>query len=104
MLTSFVKAPFFCRKIKSNQQIVSGISGLDHLHEMTKSSIEVSNKDMSAPSGCFNERLNYDHPKELIHEEMSHHHLMQGPFQLQVYLEKSKQEYLSFIHQMRVIF
>ena len=32
------------------------------------------------------------------------HHLMQGPFQLQLHLEKSEQEYLSFIHQMRVIF
>ena len=69
---------------------------------MTKSNIEASNKDISAPSGCVNERLNCDHPKELVHEEMSHH-LMQGPFRLQLHLEKSEQEYLSFIHQMRVI-
>ena len=71
---------------------------------MTKNSHEESNKDKSAPSGCVNERLNYDHPKELIHEEISHHDLMRGPFQLQVYLEKSKKQYLNFIYQMRVIF
>ena len=68
---------------------------------MTKNSLEESNKDKSAPSGCVNERLNYDHPKELIHEEISHHHVMQGPFQLQVYFEKWKQQNLSFIHQMQ---
>ena len=51
------------------------------------SSIEASNKDVSAPSGCVNERLNRDHPKELVHEELKHH-LMQGddgkpiPFQV----------------------
>ena len=58
-------------------------------------------------SGCVNERLNRDHPKELVHEELKHH-LMQGddgkpiPFQLQVHLEKIKRQYLSFIRQMQV--
>lgn len=97
---------FGSRKKKSNAQIASGISGLDLLHETTMNSIEASNKDVSAPTGCVNERLNRDHPKELVHEELKHH-LMQGddgkpiPFQLQVHLEKIKRQYLSFIRQMQ---
>ena len=42
---------FGSRKKKSNAQIASGISGLELLHETTMSSIEASNKDVSAPSG-----------------------------------------------------
>ena len=47
------------------------------MHEMTKNNLLESNKDKSAPSGCVNERLNFDNPKELVHEEISHQHLMQ---------------------------
>ena len=48
-LTSFFI--FIFSKKKSNAQIASGISGLELLHETTMSSIEASNKDVSAPSG-----------------------------------------------------
>ena len=69
--------------------------------------LDASNKDVSAPQGCVNERLNKDHPKELNHEELSQS-LMQGddgkpiPFQLQVHLDKLKRQYLTFIRQMQV--
>ena len=66
-----------------------------------------SNKDVSAPAGCVNERLNSDHPKELVHEELSASLVADDdgkpiPFQLQVHLDKLKRQYLSFIRHMQV--
>ena len=56
---------------KKNAQIAARISGLDLLHDTTMSNIDDSNKDVSAPTGCVNERLNKDHPKQLVHEELT---------------------------------
>ena len=66
-----------------------------------------SNKDVSAPAGCVNERLNSDHPRELVHEELSASLVADDegkpiPFQLQVHLDKLKRQYLSFIKHMQV--
>ena len=71
--------------------------------------ISASNKDVSAPQGCVNERLNSDHPKELVHEELSATLAADEdgkpiPFQLQVHLDKLKRQYLNFIRHMQVSF
>ena len=55
----------------------------------------------------MNERLNSDHPKELVHEELSASLVADDdgkpiPFQLQVHLDKLKRQYLSFIRHMQV--
>jgi hypothetical protein len=73
------------------------------------SNISASNKDVSAPQGCVNERLNSDHPKELVHEELSATLAADEdgkpiPFQLQVHLDKLKRQYLNFIRHMQVSF
>ena len=92
---------------KRNAQIASRIDGLDLLHDTTMGCIEASNKDVSAPTGCVNERLNRDHPQELVHEELTTS-LLTGddgkpiPFQLQVHLDKLKRQYLNYIREMQV--
>ncbi len=69
--------------------------------------LSASNQDVSAPTGCVNERLNKDHPLSLTHEELPTS-LNKGedgkpiPFQLAVHLEKIKKQYLSFIRHMQV--
>lgn len=91
---------------KKNAQIAARISGLDLLHDTTMSNIDDSNKDVSAPTGCVNERLNKDHPRQLVHEELTTS-LVAGedgkpiPFQLQVYLDKVKKQYLSFMRHIQ---
>ena len=55
----------------------------------------------------MNERLNNDHPKELVHEELSATLAADDdgkpiPFQLQVHLDKLKKQYLKFIRHMQV--
>jgi hypothetical protein len=78
-------------------------------HEIFFQTFSASNKDVSAPQGCVNERLNNDHPKELVHEELSATLAADDdgkpiPFQLQVHLDKLKKQYLKFIRHMQVRF
>ena len=100
------KAAAAAGRKKRNAAIASRISGLDLLHDTTMFNIEESNKDVSAPSGCVNERLNKDHPEKLVHEELTTS-LVTGedgkpiPFQLQVLLDKTKKQYLSFIRHIQ---
>ncbi len=91
---------------KKNAGIAARIAGLDLLHEATMANIGDSNRDNRAPAGCVNERLNQDHPKDLVHEELTTS-LVAGedgkpiPFQLQVHLDKLKKQYLNFIKHMQ---